>query len=77
MRQVREVIRQRQLENARMALLDKETELRIMASQIAGAAGWAAGMAQARAIRLVARPEGAEKPMNMIPYETAVRMFGG
>lgn len=73
LRQVREVIWERQAEDWRRDLTVREVELRTLASFIAGAAGNRAGVREAAAIRLL--PD-EPRPVKPIPYESAVRWFG-
>lgn len=75
MRQVREVIMERQGEARRQALADKQNELQILASFIASSAGHKDGVAAAKKISLLAEPEA--KAAQPIPYSTARRWFGG
>lgn len=76
MRQIREIIWERTEQERRSELRVREVELRTLASYIAASGGSKDGVKSAQRIRLVAPLEG-EKDVQMIPYEKAVRLFGG
>lgn len=76
MRQIREVIWERQEQDRRRELRVREIELQTLASYIAASGGSKEGVRSASKIRLVP-PLAGEKDVKMIPYEKARRMFGG
>ena len=79
MRQIREVIWERQAEDRRRDLSVREVELRTLASFIAGSAGNKKGVNEAAKIRLLPPDDdpvvSASEP-KPIPYELAQRWFG-
>lgn len=77
MRQVREVIWERQAEDRRNDLTVREIELRTLAGYIAGAAGDKQGVKNAAKIRLVPPDPAAPRQIRPIPFERAQRLFGG
>jgi hypothetical protein len=73
MKQIRDVVWERQVEANRRDLALRETELRILAQFVAGAAGWESGVKEAMRLKLIDDEGNAPKPMSA----AAVKRFAG